>query len=285
LHRRTIFVGVASYRDFQCRETIESIYNRAAFPERIRVGVVDQIVEGDAPCNQPIKPCNTHPHQALCKYQHLIDFITMDAQYSVGPVPARHYMYRMYRGEYYAVQTDAHVTFSNNWEVSLMSEWEATGNEMAVISTYLSDIVGALDKNGDSVKTARPIMCNSYWKQAQGAMHIHHSTQPEEVPIIRGMPQLHPWWSAGFSFARGHFVVNVPYDRLQPMVFSGEEMAIAIRGWTVGYDFYTAERSVCFHHYCESDEVNAKRKNVPTFWENCKLKPGEGRCRVLSLTR
>jgi len=37
-HERTIFVAIASYRDWQCRYTVESIFLRARYPERIRVG-------------------------------------------------------------------------------------------------------------------------------------------------------------------------------------------------------------------------------------------------------
>jgi Glycosyltransferase (GlcNAc) len=33
------------------------------------------------------------------------------------------------------------------------------------------------------------------------------------------MPQLQPFWAAGFSFSRGHFKIRVPYDAYQPMVF------------------------------------------------------------------
>ena len=269
IHQRTIFLMIASYRDFQCRETIESIYGRAMYPSRIRVGVVDQIIEGtDNRCTDPIKPCMEDPEQALCKYAHLIDAVTLDAHLSVGPSPARHVGHRMYRGEYYAVQSDAHVSFVVNWEMSLIHELESTGNDMAVMSTYLSDFYGSIDEDGNSKKKARPIMCNSRFQWSKKGYHIHHSTQPESYPKIHGSPQMHPWWSAGFSFSRGHFFVNVPYDWLQPMVFSGEEMSIAIRGFTIGYDYYTPEKSVCFHHYAESKEGKEKRKNVPTFWEN-----------------
>jgi Glycosyltransferase (GlcNAc) len=44
----------------------------------------------------------------------------------------------------------------------------------------------------------------------------------------------------------------------------------------IGYDFYTPEHSVCFHHYAESDEGRAKRDNVPTFWENSERYKGSG---------
>lgn len=89
--QRTIFVSIASYRDFECRTTVETIFTRAKHPERVRVGVVDQIVDGeDVACNEPILPCSTDPEQALCKYKDRVDVYEMEAQLSVGPVFARH---------------------------------------------------------------------------------------------------------------------------------------------------------------------------------------------------
>jgi hypothetical protein len=35
---RTIFVAIASYRDYQCRYTVESVFKRAKNPNRVRVG-------------------------------------------------------------------------------------------------------------------------------------------------------------------------------------------------------------------------------------------------------
>lgn len=35
---RTIFIAIASYRDYQCRFTVESAFNRAKNPHRIRIG-------------------------------------------------------------------------------------------------------------------------------------------------------------------------------------------------------------------------------------------------------
>jgi len=37
-NERTIFVAIASYRDFQCRDTVDSLFSRADHPERVRVG-------------------------------------------------------------------------------------------------------------------------------------------------------------------------------------------------------------------------------------------------------
>ena len=108
----TIFVAIASYRDFQCQQTIESILSRAKYPQRIRIAVIDQLdLENDLPCSEPEVPCTQNPNQILCQYANQIDFMEMDAAYAVGPVFARHLGHRMYRGEYFAMQCDAHGEF------------------------------------------------------------------------------------------------------------------------------------------------------------------------------
>ena len=52
------------------------------------------------------------------------------------------------------------------------------------------------------------------------------------------------------------------------MIFQGEEMSIGIRGFTIGYDFYAPERSVCFHHYAEGKNRQARNKGMFTSWAN-----------------
>ena len=36
------------------------------------------------------------------------------------------------------MQSDAHVTFTKGWDVDIIAQMEATGDEMAVLSTYLT---------------------------------------------------------------------------------------------------------------------------------------------------
>jgi hypothetical protein len=120
-------------------------------------GVVDQIIEGeDVRCDEPIQPCEDNPNQALCRYKNQVDVYVMDAPLSVGPVFARHIGYRMYRGEYYATQSDAHVSFTTNWDSDIISQLEATHDEMAVLSTYLTDVQGSInEKTGESLLHTR----------------------------------------------------------------------------------------------------------------------------------
>eukprot|EP00584_Thalassiosira_punctigera_P021344 CAMPEP_0172555108 /NCGR_PEP_ID=MMETSP1067-20121228/57994_1 /TAXON_ID=265564 ORGANISM="Thalassiosira punctigera, Strain Tpunct2005C2" /NCGR_SAMPLE_ID=MMETSP1067 /ASSEMBLY_ACC=CAM_ASM_000444 /LENGTH=608 /DNA_ID=CAMNT_0013343617 /DNA_START=65 /DNA_END=1888 /DNA_ORIENTATION=+ len=277
LNERTVFVAIASYRDWQCVDTVTSIFSAAKHPERIRVAVVDQIVAGeDGSCDVPRSPCGGDPDQPLCLYKNQIDVFQMEAELAVGPVFARHLGHRLYRGEYYSMQSDAHVTFTRGWDVDIISQIEATGDEMAVLSTYLTDIVGSIDqKTGLSLRKTRPIMCNTEYEGGAQGKHLRHLSQPEGMPDIHGMPQLQPYWAAGYSFSRGHFIAAVPYDLYQPMIFQGEEMSIGLRGFTIGYDFFAPEKSVCFHSYAKG--VNAAARNkVPHFWEHSEKFSGTG---------
>lgn len=265
---RTIFVGLPSYRDeWHCRNTLESIFGRAKYPGRIRVGVVDQlmVVEGqDHSCDLPIEPCSEKPDQALCRYRKQIDVYEMDHTLAVGPTFSRHIVNRLYRGEYYALQITADTTFTKNWDVDIIDQWEETGNEMGVLTTYLGDTFGSIDEtSGVLLKKSRIVLCSATFEGTGHDRRLRHdyADQPDLLPGIKGIPQLQPFWSSSFSFSRGHFILTVPYDPKLPMVSKrDEEISMALRAFTHGYDFYTPARPVCFH--------SARSDDLKSFVEN-----------------
>jgi hypothetical protein len=216
---QTIFLMIASYRDFQCRETITSAFKRADHPEALFIGAVDQVTEGDIGCTTLDVSCADDPTQMICKYWDQISIFKMEAELATGPVTARHVGDRMYRGQYFVMQMDAHCHFVRHWDTKIKEQWASTKNEMAVLSSYLTDYQGSIDSNGDSTRDTRPIMCNSAFEGMMPARYLRHGSQPEDYAFIRDMPQLQPFWAAGFSFSRGHFKIRVPYDGYQPMVF------------------------------------------------------------------
>mmetsp|Transcript_1683 Transcript_1683/g.2416 ORF Transcript_1683/g.2416 Transcript_1683/m.2416 type:complete len:896 (-) Transcript_1683:65-2752(-) len=274
----TIFISIATYRDPRCSHTIDAIFANAAFPERLRVGIIDQIIQDvDDSCSKPTVPCSIQPNQVKCRYANLIDTYTIDAKLSVGPVFARHIGYRLYRGEYFAMQTDAHMEFVRGWDVDLVAQWRSAKNEMAVLTTYVSDVENHFNKTTNERTTpSRPLMCTSAFEEdyyEENLQVMKHGQEPESLPYTQDEPTLEPYWAAGFSFARGHFVIQVPYDQYLPMIFQGEEISIGIRGFTYGYDFYAPQRSVLYHYY-NSDPNTKKRKKVASFWENGNLYKG-----------
>lgn len=261
----TVLVALSSFRDWMCPHTVENIFSRAAYPERIRVAIVDQrlLTDGgvnDVSCSEPLQPCELQPEQALCKYRDHIDVLTVDASLATGPVFARHLGYRMFRGETFVLQCDAHVQFSRGWDSDIIEQWESTKNEMAVLTAYVNAVQDNIDEEtGEVLSQLRPIMCDSIFEGEGRDRHLRHDEEPDYAPDVVGSPQLEPHWAAGFSFSRAHFIINVPYDQHLPQVFQGEEVSIGIRGFTYGYDYYAPERNVMFHYYQRPPNPNADR--------------------------
>jgi hypothetical protein len=130
----TIFLMIASYRDFQCRETISLAFSRADHPERLFIGAVDQTVPGDTGCLDLEVSCSEDNSQPICNYKDQISIFHMDASKATGPVTARHVGDRMYRGQYFVMQMDAHCSFVRHWDTLIIDQWKSTHNEMAVLT-------------------------------------------------------------------------------------------------------------------------------------------------------
>eukprot|EP00980_Cylindrotheca_fusiformis_P016687 scaffold5024_cov136-Cylindrotheca_fusiformis.AAC.16 len=276
--RETIFAAVASYRDSRCLSTVEDLYSRARYPDRIRIAIVDQRKGDDEACRRSVEECEKDPHLPYCMYRHLIDYIEYNSELMVGPTFARHLTHRMYRGEYFALQIDSHVRFVVDWDEDIIGQWKRTGNEMAVISTYLNNFTehNIHPQTHKNLNPKLSMMCKSSFDGGGETKHLKFDSQPTAKPQAGGVPMMQPFWAAGFSFARGHFILQVPYDQYLPMVFQGEEISMTVRAWTYGYDFYAPMRNMAFHMYAspQKGRVSKKTNNENLFTENEVMYPG-----------
>jgi [Skp1-protein]-hydroxyproline N-acetylglucosaminyltransferase len=253
---RTIFVSIISKSDSQCSTTVSNLFRFATNPERIRVAVVDRtntLSPRYVPCNAPPVPCSSDPTQMLCKYTSNVDVYEMKLEHDAGVMFARHIGQRMYRGEYYALQVggDAGIVFSDGWDEELIRQLEATGNEMAVLSTYLSETKIRDTSRPISAKPERFTLCHASYKgdgrerrlEQIRSEQVHQSAPPDRTHT----PMLQPFWGSEFSFSRGHYVLQVPYDpKLCGLDEQDEEISMALRAFTLGYDYYTPTQSVIF---------------------------------------
>ena len=225
----TILVMISAYRDFQCPETIAQAFLRSSVPQRVLVAAVEQRVPlldrnllrcVPAPSMCKVLAANASSggsHTLAPQYvatlcgerRRQLRTVSLDASHAEGPTFPRHVLSRMYRGEAFVLQVDAHTHFVRGWDASLLTQWHATGNEYAVISAYPTDVNGSLTANFDYKRTTRPVMCSTRFERG---MHyprlLIHGAQPEVLPPdhLLHTPMLQPFWAAGFSFARGHWV-------------------------------------------------------------------------------
>jgi len=201
------------------------------------------------------------PYQTLCKYANQIRVHMVQAEGSLGPTFGRHRADRLYRGETYAMQVDAHSTMLKHWDDEGISQHTKTGNDMAVLTNYPSDVT-AINANGLAKWQTTPMMCASHF---EGEMLRFDSNPETRIPArFLGSPVLQPFWGAGASFSKGHRLVRVPYDCCLSMLFTGEEISMAMRMWTNGYDLYTFHHSIIYHQY----GGGPGGKRPPMFWEN-----------------
>ena len=167
-----IFVSVASYRDRDLRNTLHSMFACAANPERLRVGVCAQYK--DAPRTSTGKQRQNPPSTSIGE-RHRLDMaddagagagsaaalalpaawasrvrvMHVDASVAKGPCFARALIQqRLWAGEPFVLQVDAHMRFVQHWDDALLKELALCETHVAQAESNNGDR-GCDDESGD----------------------------------------------------------------------------------------------------------------------------------------
>ena len=130
--RPIIFISIASYRDYMCPLTVSNIFSMATYPYRLRIVIIQQnSPDGtDVTCSlPPSTSCSSTPSHPLCLHSSQVDLYSMDATIATGPTLARAVGSRMYRGEMYAMQVDAHLEFVKGWDEDIIMQHQKVRRE------------------------------------------------------------------------------------------------------------------------------------------------------------
>ena len=281
----TIFVSIASYRDPEAPHTLHSLFSRAADPSRVVVGVCFQCDETeDADCMDlsGLEPA----------WRANVRVLRMPWKAAKGPVWARHQIQsQLFDDEDYFLQIDSHTRFAQGWDERLIRMLSRCPSPKPVLTTYPLpyDGTGAGSKCSQEHRTT--LLCTREEDKAFGAdgmlrfrARLLASQPPAPVPTA--------FWAAGFSFSSGALVrevplstgidpvlclampaphaecshapdprLQVPYDPHLPFLFFGEEISIALRMWTRGWDLFAPDAHMVFHLWAERSSYRT------TFWE------------------
>ncbi|RQM30822.1 hypothetical protein B5M09_013165 [Aphanomyces astaci] len=231
-----IFIGISSYRDgVRCGFTLFTAFSRATHPDRVYVGVVDQVLPTDATCLDEYCKLATS-HWGECKFKSHITIDSHDALTSTGPTGARHAQQQLIGDEEFCLELDAHSQLITAWDTKLVKEWVRTNNEMAVLSTYPMgfEYMHAQDLTfRDSISTH---LCR----------HMHRSSA-DAIPYTKGSsiihdsewPQMAVYFGGGLSFSKCHAEKRAVVDANMKWLFYGEEYLRTMALWTHGYDIYS----------------------------------------------
>ena len=232
----TIFISIASYRDDVCLDTLKSLFENAANPKNVFVGICQQNKpEEDQDCQlNNENNCN-------------IRTIRIPHYEAKGPTWARYLCSTLWNGEEYFMQIDSHTKFVKDWDIKcikMIKDIIASGeSKKPMLSHYPREITDH-DNFQESDKTQVPRMCKAFWNNRDML-----SFMGAEIQDTQGKAYQTPYIAGGMMFCDSKFLEEVPYDPNLPYLFVGEEILHSIRAYTYGWDVFTPTENIVFHEY------------------------------------
>jgi hypothetical protein len=239
----TIFIQIASYRDPDTLATILDALAKAKFPERISIGLCWQYTADD----YHMLPLDDLPEA--------VRLLTIPAEESQGVCWARHKLQALYGGEDFFLSIDSHMRFAPNWDVLLLNEWNDCENTKAVLSCYPRAFQDEQQLKVDSAASILTI-ANMPKPGIPRFDGVDLSVRPKKP--ARGI-----YCAAGFCFGPGRILLDFSVD--PNFYFDQEEIVLALKLWTFGYDVFSPTRHYIFHRY-KTDEPDVQQRQL--HWED-----------------
>jgi|SaaInlStandDraft_5_1057022.scaffolds.fasta_scaffold24251_2 [Skp1-protein]-hydroxyproline N-acetylglucosaminyltransferase len=232
-----IFVSIASYRDPQLIETVNSLLNNCSDSSTLSIVICEQ--------NDP-----TDTFSYNNKLSN-ISMLRMPSKLARGPCWARYLIQQKWQGEQYYLQIDSHTRFVQDWDIKLKSDL-STLSPLSCLSNYVSTYDM---KTGNVLKS--PLRGPMYVTKIEKDNFLRFN-----APYVKSLNKatLSKGWSGCFSFSSSQIILDAPYDPNTPFLFFGEEMDIFARLWTRGWQMYVPSVPICFTLF--------DRSYRKTFWEH-----------------
>jgi hypothetical protein len=230
----TIYIQIAAYRDPQLLPTLKDMIDKASKPENLRIGICWQHSKDDVWDN-------------LDEYKNDSRFRIIDVNYleSKGVCWARNSIQQLYDNENYTLQLDSHHRFIQNWDselIQMVKDLQKKGHKKPLLTGYIP----SFDPDNDpAARVQEPWKMNFDRFIPEGAVFFlpasFDSWDSKESPLPSR------FYSAHFAFSVGEFAKEVQHD--PDYYFHGEEISIAVRAYTHGYDLFHPHKVVCWHEY------------------------------------
>jgi hypothetical protein len=270
-NNQNIFVQIASYRDPQLLLTIKDMIDKAEHPENLRIGICWQHSKDD-----------TWDTLEEFKNDTRFRILAVDHTESRGVCWARNSVQQMYEDEAYTLQIDSHHRFAEKWDTTLiemLKYLQDKGHKKPLITSYIPSFDPENDPGG---------RVNVPWKMnfdrfiPEGAVFFLPATFDPWDNNTEPLPAR--FYSAHFAFTIGQFSKEVMHDPFY--YFHGEEISVAARAFTHGYDLFHPNKVVCWHEYTRKgrtkqwdDDKSWVVKNNTSHLRNRKLFEMDGEIR------
>ena len=229
--KNKIFVQIAAYRDPQLVPTIKDLLGNAKNPENLVICIANQWDD----------------EHVLNEYRKDKRFKIIDIPHleSKGACWARNLIQQKYDGEEYTFQLDSHHRFIKNWDeelIGMIKQLKKKGHKKPLLTGYISSF------NPDNDPAERIQI--PWWMTfdrfiPEGAVFFLPASIDDYKERTEPIPAR--FYSAHFCFTLGKFCKEVPHD--PEYYFHGEEISIAVRAFTYGYDLFHPHKVIAWHEY------------------------------------
>ena len=235
-----IFIQIAAYRDPELIPTINDCLSKAKFPDNLVFSIAWQHSPDDAWDNLDVFSADPR-----------FKIIDIDYKESRGACWARNRLQQQYADEEYTLQLDSHHRFADGWDQELIAMYDqlrAKGHEKPLITSYAP---AYNPKNDPAERIMYPYKMDFDKFIPEGAVFFLPATIEQHATLTEPIPAR--FYSAHFAFASGDFVREVPHD--PGLYFHGEEISIAVRAYTWGYDLFHPHKPILWHEYTRSNRT------------------------------
>jgi len=234
MKEETIFIQIASYRDPELPITVKSCIDNANKPENLRFSICRQFRQGDI--FDEIPDYENDPRFKV---------INVPWKQAKGVCWARNIVQNEYAGEAYTLQLDSHHRFAPGWDtqcIDMIKQMQKKGHEKPIMTAYIPSYKPSNDPDG---REKDPWFMEYDRFIPEGAIFFLPSTIPDWNTRVE--PMRSRFYSAHFCFTLGIFCEEVRHD--PDYYFHGEEISVAVRAFTHGYDLFHPHKVVCWHEY------------------------------------
>ena len=266
-----IFIQIASYRDPQLILTVEDCIKHAKNPENLVFCIAHQFSDED------------EFSKDIDKYRDDPRFRIIDIPYKEarGACWARNLIQQRYDNETYTLQIDSHHRFTENWDgqlIDMLLHLQSKGHKKPLLTSYISSFN---PENDPDERGTEPWWMTFDRFIPEGAIFF----LPAGIPNWRELTEPVParFYSAHFAFTLGQFSKEVQHD--PQMYFHGEEISIAVRAYTHGYDLFHPHKIIAYHEYTRKgrtkqwdDDPEWGQKNNASHLRNRTLFGMDGEC-------
>lgn len=219
-----IFISIASYKDPELLPTIIDLLEKATNPDRITVGLAWQ-----------------HGDEHDGKFPGQVRLLDIKAEESKGACWARaRIQEELYDGQDYYMQLDSHHRFAQGWDDTLIDMLDECDSYKPVLTSYVPAYTPGVTPETE-FNNLWGMRAGDFCKDTNVLLFFPATINKTETPIPAR------FMSGHFIFTYGDFVKQVPYD--PNLYFHGEEITLAVRAWTHGWDMFHPNKSVVLHEY------------------------------------